>query len=80
MLLYHDDMRDVVDLVNNKIKHKTLKVLPEYCCMIDVKVFLQGTKGEETKGQKATWETVDSYGIAMIEEQISQMQEAMNSL
>ncbi|MGN0356506.1 MAG: hypothetical protein ACI4E0_01560 [Blautia sp.] len=39
-----------------------------------------GTKGEKTKGLKATQNTVDSYGIAMTEEQISQMQEAMSSL
>ena len=80
VLLYHDDMKNVVDLLNNKNKHKTLKVFLEYCYMIDVRVLLQGTKGEKTKGLKAAQKTVDSYGIAMTEEQISQMQEAMSSL
>lgn len=80
MLLYHDDMKHVVDLLNNKNKHKTRKVFFEYCYMIDVKVLLQGIKGEKTKGLKAAQKTVDSYGIAMTEEQIRQMQEAMSSL
>lgn len=47
--------------------------------MIDVKVLLQGTKGEKTKGLKAARKAVDSYRIAMTEEQIRQLHILMRS-
>ena len=36
VLLYYDDMRAVVDPLNNRNKHKTLRVFLEYCYMINV--------------------------------------------
>lgn len=76
VLLYHEDMRDVRDLLlKNSRKEKTLKRFLEYCYMIDVKVALEGLNGEKTKGLKAAVKYVKEYDIGMTEAQI---QGAMN--
>lgn len=71
VLLYHEDMRDVRDLLlKNSRKEKTLKRFLEYCYMIDVKVALEGLNGEKTKGLKAAVKYVKEYDIGMTESQI----------
>ena len=70
VLLYHEDMRDVRELLfENSRKEKTLKRFLEYCYMIDVKVALEGLKGDN-RGLKATVKYVKEYDIGMTEEQI----------
>ncbi len=71
VLLYHEEMYAVRDLLyKNSIREKTLKRFLEYCFMIDVKVALEGLKGENTRGLKAALKHVKEYGIAMSQEQI----------
>lgn len=71
VLLYHEDMRDVRDLLlKNSRKEKTLKRFLEYCYMIDVKVALEGLNGEKTKGLKAAVKYMKEYDIGMTEAQI----------
>ena len=69
VLLYHEDMRDVRELLfENSQKEKTLKRFLEYCYMIDVKVALEGLNGEKTRGLKAAVKYVKEYDIGMTEE------------
>lgn len=76
VLLYHEDMRDVRDLLfENSRKEKTLKRFLEYCYMIDVKVALERMKGEKTRGLKAAVKYVKEHDMGMSEAQI---QGAMN--
>lgn len=71
VLFYHEDMRDVRDLLlKNSRKGKTLKRFLEYCYMIDVKVALEGLNGEKTKGLKAAVKYMKEYDIGMTEAQI----------
>ncbi|MDO4340807.1 MAG: hypothetical protein Q4C91_22460 [Eubacteriales bacterium] len=71
VLLYHENMRDVRELLfENSRKEKTLKRFLEYCYMIDVKVALEGLAGEKTRGLKAAVKYVKEHGIGMTEEQI----------
>ena len=71
VLLYHEDMRDVRELLfENSRKEKTLKRFLEYCYMIDVKVALEGLNGEKTRGLKAAVKYVKEHDIGMTEEQI----------
>ena len=71
VLLYHEDMRDVRELLfENSQKEKTLKRFLEYCYMIDVKVALEGLNGEKTRGLKAAVKYVKEHDIRMTEEQI----------
>ena len=71
VLLYHEDMRDVRELLfENSQKEKTLKGFLKYCYMIDVKVALEGLNGEKTRGLKAVVEYVKEHDIGMTEEQI----------
>ena len=71
VLLYHEDMRDVRELLfENSRKEKTLKRFLEYCYMIDVKVALEGLNGEKTRGLKAAVKYVKEHDIRMTEEQI----------
>lgn len=71
VLLYHEDMRDVRELlIENSRKEKTWKRFLEYCYMIDVKVALEGLNGEKTRGLKAAIKHVKEYGVGMTEEQI----------
>lgn len=71
VLLYHEDMRDVRDLLfENSRKEKTLKRFLEYCYMIDVKVALEGMKGEKTRGLKAAVKYVKEHDMGMSEAQI----------
>ena len=71
VLLYHEDMRDIRELLlENSRKEKTLKRFLEYCYMIDVKVALEGLNGEKTRGLKAAVKYVKEHDIGMTEEQI----------
>ena len=71
VLLYHEDMRDVRELLfENSQKEKTLKRFLEYCYMIDVKVALEGLNGEKTRGLKVAVKYVKEHDIRMTEEQI----------
>ena len=71
VVLYHEDMRDVRELLfENSRKEKTLKRFLEYCYMIDVKVALKGLNGEKTRGLKAAVKYVKEHDIGMTEEQI----------
>lgn len=71
VVLYHEDMRDVRELLfENSRKEKTLKRFLEYCYMIDVKVALEGLNGEKTRGLKAAVKYVKEHDIGMTEEQI----------
>lgn len=71
VLLYHEDMRDVRELLfENSRKEKTLKRFLEYCYMIDVKVALEGLNGEKTRGLKAAIKYVKEHDIGMTEEQM----------
>ena len=71
VLLYHEDMRDVRELLfENSQKEKTLKRFLEYCYMIDVKVALEGLNGEKNRGLKAAVKYVKEHDIRMTEEQI----------
>lgn len=76
VLLYHEDMQDVRDLLfENSRKEKTLKRFLEYCYMIDVKVALEGMRGEKTRGLKAAVKYVKEHDMGMSE---VQLQGAMN--
>lgn len=76
VLLYHEDMQDVRDLLfENSRKEKTLKRFLEYCYMIDVKVALEGMRGGKTRGLKAAVKYVKEHDMGMSE---VQLQGAMN--
>ncbi len=78
VLLHHENMPAVRDLlIKNSQREKQLKTFLEYCYMIDVKVALEGLKGDKTKGLKAALKHVKEYDIGMTAEQI---QEAMSLL
>lgn len=71
ILLYHEDMRTVRELLfENSRKEKTLKRFLEYCYMIDVKVAFEGLNGEKTKGLKAALKFAKEHDLAMTKEQI----------
>ncbi len=76
VLLYHEDMLEIRDLLfDNSRREKTLKRFLEYCYMLDVKVAFEGLKGEKTRGLKAALKYAKEHDIGMIDEQI---QGAMN--
>ena len=76
VLLYHEDMLEIRDLLfDNSRREKTLKRFLEYCYMLDVKVAFEGLKGEKTRGLKAALKYAKEHGIGMTAEQI---QGAMN--
>ena len=71
VLLYHEDMLEIRDLLfENSRKEKTLKRFLEYCYMIDVKVAVEGLKGEKTRGLKAALKYAKEHDIGMTAEQI----------
>lgn len=71
VLLYHEDMRNVSELLfESSHNEKTLKGFLEYCYMLDVKVALEGLKGEKTRGLKAAIKYVGNHNIGMTETQI----------
>ncbi len=76
VLLYHEDMLEIRDLLfDNSRREKTLKRFLEYCYMMDVKVAFEGLKGEKTRGLKAALKYAKEHDIGMTAEQI---QGAMN--
>ncbi len=76
VLLYHEDMLEIRDLLfDNSRREKTLKRFLEYCYMLDVKVAFEGLKGEKTRGLKAALKYAKEHDIGMTAEQI---QGAMN--
>ncbi len=76
VLLYHEDMLEIRDLLfDNSRREKPLKRFLEYCYMMDVKVAFEGLKGEKTRGLKAALKYAKEHDIGMTAEQI---QGAMN--
>lgn len=76
VLLYHEDMLEIRDLLfDNSRREKTLKRFLEYCYMMEVKVAFEGLKGEKTRGLKAALKYAKEHDIGMTAEQI---QGAMN--
>ena len=71
VLLYHEDMLEIRDLLfDNSRREKTLKRFLEYCYMLDVKVAFEGLKGEKTRGLKAALKYAKEHDIGMTAEQI----------
>ena len=71
VLLYHEDMLEIRDLLfDNSRREKTLKRFLEYCYMMDVKVAFEGLKGEKTRGLKAALKYAKEHDIGMTAEQI----------
>ena len=71
VLLYHEDMLEIRDLLfDNSRREKTLKRFLEYCYMMEVKVAFEGLKGEKTRGLKAALKYAKEHDIGMTAEQI----------
>ena len=79
-LIYHEDMMYVRDLLMDPQNRKTISGFIEYCYTISATVLLECANPKSASSLKRAVNLVKKYDIAMTEEQIALLNEAIKTL
>ncbi len=69
IVVYHDDMKAVREMLDDEVNKLTLAAFFEYCSRIDATVMVRAAGTWAKRELKRANELIDFYGIAMTKEQ-----------
>ena len=77
---YHEDTKNVKELLMNPYKHKTAAIFVEYCYMIGCTVMLEYVGVKKSSKMTRIMNLVKKYDIGMTEEQTALFQKEVEQM